>query len=238
MPHRRRRLQIVAAAALAGLPALRADAVDASQPAILQIFEASYKTLEKRAPDIFMAGYGSVWIPPTNRAEAGNLSVGYDAYDRFDLGSAGNPTLYGTENGLRSTVNSLHTAHVNVYQDLIWNHNGFADKDTGGFVQSGGYPGFVMQTGGDSDGDFHAKNASGQFWARIPGINVIDIAQEKSHQPPGRNAVELLRRQPRRQRSDRSQPPFLSRPARPVGHGERRALPQLVEQSSRGRSSR
>ena len=46
--------------------------------------------------DVFAAGYGSIWFPPPGRTDSGNTSVGYDVYDRFDLGSPGNPTLYGT----------------------------------------------------------------------------------------------------------------------------------------------
>ena len=36
-----------------------------------------------------MAGYGFVWLPPPYRADQGEFSVGYDVYDRFDLGTAG-----------------------------------------------------------------------------------------------------------------------------------------------------
>src|SRR5437868_10042588 len=74
-------------------------AEDVSQPAILQWFEATYDTMEKRSPDMFLAGYGTAYTPPPGRADTSNSSVGYDVYDRFDLGRAGNPTLYGTETG-------------------------------------------------------------------------------------------------------------------------------------------
>ena len=79
-------------------------AQDSSAPAILQWFEASYTTIEKRTPDLFLAGYGAAYLPPPGRADSGNQSVGYDVYDRFDLGRGGNPTLYGTERGLKATV--------------------------------------------------------------------------------------------------------------------------------------
>src|SRR5688572_30659427 len=123
----RRSAHILAAAALAAVPAVGARAQDVSASAILQFYEASWQTIERRTSDIFMTGYGHIWTPPPGRAEQGNLSVGYDVYDRFDLGSTGNPTLYGTETGLRTTVNEAHKAGVNVYTDLVWNHNGFAD---------------------------------------------------------------------------------------------------------------
>ena len=81
--------------------------MDASAPAILQLFESSYANSEQRAADIFEAGFGSVWIPPTGRADSGNQSVGYDVYDRFDLGVPNGPTLYGTEQGVR-TLSLIH----------------------------------------------------------------------------------------------------------------------------------
>jgi hypothetical protein len=49
---------------------------DASAPAILQWFESSYDTIENRAPDVFMAGYGTVWTPPPGRADISDFSVG------------------------------------------------------------------------------------------------------------------------------------------------------------------
>ena len=64
---------------------LHAEAV--SQPAILQMFEARWDTIEDRMADIFQVGYGQMWLPPPQRADTGNQSVGYDVFDRFDLGS-------------------------------------------------------------------------------------------------------------------------------------------------------
>jgi hypothetical protein len=182
-PSRSRALRLLTAAAAAGLalPTV-AGAQDVSAPAILQMFEASYKNIERRTPDIFMAGFGQIWTPPPGRAEQGNLSVGYDVYDRFDLGSTGNPTLYGTETGLKTTVKEFQKMGGNFFVDLVWNHNGFVDADSPGFKEAGGYPGFVIQRTDDYDGDFHSKFATGDFAGRIPGINLIDIAQEKNYQ--------------------------------------------------------
>src|SRR5947207_9631946 len=106
----RRRFRALALPAIAAAVSisLRARAEDVSAPPILQMFESSWKNIENRTPDIFAAGYGGLWTPPPGRADAGNLSVGYDVYDRFDLGSAGNPTLYGTQTGLQTTVSELH----------------------------------------------------------------------------------------------------------------------------------
>src|SRR5579859_455500 len=117
---------------------------ETSAPVILQYFEGSDKTIEKRAADLFNAGYGGIYLPPPGRADSGNQSVGYDVYNRFDLGSPGDPTLYGTETGLKSLVNAVHQAGASAYIDLVWNHDGFSDQNTPGFAASGGYPGFLL----------------------------------------------------------------------------------------------
>src|SRR5262249_34138398 len=57
-----------------------------SAPAILQFFDATYQTIENRLPALFNAGYGQLLTPPPGRADSGNQSVGYDVYNRFDLG--------------------------------------------------------------------------------------------------------------------------------------------------------
>lgn len=154
-------------------------AADNSAPAMIQYFESQWRTVETRTPDIFNAGYGGIWIPPAYRADTGNQSVGYDLYDRFDLGYAGNPTLYGTENTLKQMASSMHRIGGSVYADAIWNHNGFNDQSNNAFVNSGGYPGFVMSVSGNPNGDFHAWNASDVLDERVSGL--IDIAQESNN---------------------------------------------------------
>jgi hypothetical protein len=171
----------VRAAAVAGLLALavcslcvpRAAARDVSAPAILQYFESRYGTIEDRAPDVFQAGYGSVYTPPPGRADQGDFSVGYDVYDRFDLGDAGRPTLYGTETGLKHLVGEVHK-FGDYYVDYIINHNGFSDASTPGFLDAGGYPGMVLQWPGTSDGDFNSAFDWGDVRGRLAGLVDID----------------------------------------------------------------
>jgi hypothetical protein len=183
MRRMRRACALVAAAAAAALlPARTASApgVDDSPGAILQWFESSYRTIEERVPDVFLAGYGFVWLPPPHRADQGSLSVGYDVYDRFDLGGAGRPTLYGTEEGLRTLAGTLHRAGLSLHVDFIINHNGFSNLGTPGFARAGGYPGFALTLPHDVDGDFNSVFAGGVERERLAGL--IDIAHEKNHQ--------------------------------------------------------
>ena len=154
-------------------------AVDQSPPPILQWFESSYSVMEERVPDLFLAGYGFVWLPPPYRADQGNFSVGYDVYDRFDLGKPGRPTLYGTETGLKSLAEMLHRAGISLHVDFIINHNGFSSLSTPGFVAAGGYPGLAITLPNDIDGDFHSAFAGGDDRGRLAGL--IDIAHEKNH---------------------------------------------------------
>ena len=186
-------LVIAIAIAVAPPPRTAAAPVDVSPPPILQWFESSYASIESRIADVFMAGYGFVWIPPPFRADSGNGSVGYDVYDRFDLGTPGNPTLYGTEERLKSLARMLHRAGLDLHVDFIINHNGFSTLGTPGFAQAGGYPGFAVTLKNDVDGDFHSAFAGGPELGRLS--NLIDIAHEKNHRfirsPVGPDAANL-----------------------------------------------
>ena len=152
-------------ATLALVSRVPAHAEDVSAPPILQWFETTYKTMDTRSADMFMAGYGAVYVPPTGRADLSNFSVGYDVYDRFDLGKPGEETLYGTERGLKKFANRLHQFDGRLQIDTVLNHNAYSDNDYvdpqfTNFAQSGGYPGFVLQ---DPDGGTDPMGTAGTF---------------------------------------------------------------------------
>ncbi|MBL8240684.1 MAG: hypothetical protein JNM66_24915 [Bryobacterales bacterium] len=152
-------------------------AMDLSPAVILQWFETTYRTMEARAPELFLAGYGTVWTPPPFRADTGDQSVGYDVYDRFDLGRPERPTAYGTEEELRGLAGTLHRAGMNLHVDFVMNHNGYSNLATPGFVAAGGYPGLAITLPNDIDGDFHSAYAGGVEYERLAGL--LDIAHEK-----------------------------------------------------------
>ena len=66
----------------------------------------------RASPDIFMAGYGFVWLPPPYRADQGGFSVGYDVYDRFDLGRPGQPDALRHRRWPEGARAMLHRAGV------------------------------------------------------------------------------------------------------------------------------
>jgi hypothetical protein len=164
-------------------PAAALRGEDVSQPAILQLFEAKWGVIEDRMADVFDAGYGRLWLPPPQRGDTGGLSVGYDVFDRFDLGAPRDETLYGTELALKTQISAAHKASVKVDAELIWNHNGFGSRTDAGFVALGGYPGFALTLPGDVNGDFHDPSLSYQSDEQNGSLfGLVDIAQEKNHQ--------------------------------------------------------
>ncbi len=69
-------------------------------------------------PELAEAGYDSIWLPPPTKG-SGGLSVGYDLWDRFDLGSKDQRgsvrTRYGTEAELLRLIEdgaSLRDSHL------------------------------------------------------------------------------------------------------------------------------
>ena len=83
-----------------------------------------------------------MWLPPPQRADSGGQSVGYDVFDRFDLGRPRNETLYGTETSLKSSIAGAHDASVKMYTDFIPNHNGFRQQQHDEFRRARRLPGF------------------------------------------------------------------------------------------------
>lgn len=150
-----------------------------SSPPILQWFESSYDTIEERIPDLFDSGYGAIWLPPPGRADSGNQSVGYDVYDRFDLGSADNSTLYGTRTELQQLAKLFDQTATSLHVDLILNHAGFSDLSTDGFVDSGGYPGLAITLDTAIDGDFHSSFDPGELNQRLSGL--VDLNHTTNH---------------------------------------------------------
>tara|TARA_R110000868_G_scaffold241497_3_gene496599 strand:- start:290775 stop:293543 length:2769 start_codon:yes stop_codon:yes gene_type:complete len=171
----------------------------------LQWFETEWDDIERRTPDIFLAGYDALWLPPPSKASFG--SVGYDPFDRFDLGkppllsfsSSRARTTYGTEETFKAMIAELQFSGAEVYIDGIFNHNG-GRTTSDAFLAQGGYPGFWIpredpprdKLPTDNWGDFHNGNASGYLQSENPGasnydllngdlVALVDIAQESNN---------------------------------------------------------
>lgn len=172
----------------------------------IQWFETEWDDIERRTPDMFIAGYNALWLPPPSKASF--QSPGYDPFDRFDLGkppiNATNATrartTYGTEQSFGAMIDELKRANAQIYIDGIFNHNsGRTTSDF--FLSQGGWPGFWIprenpprdKFATDNWGDFHNGNAQGFLQSENPGapnydlyngdlVALIDIAQESNNQ--------------------------------------------------------
>jgi hypothetical protein len=195
----KRTFAILASAAAMALAPLAVRAADVSPPVILQYFESQWSTMEKRLPDVFMAGYGALWTPPPGRAlyvDQGG-GIGYDLYDRFDLGKAGDPTLYGTENGYRSLVKSMQRFGGDVYVDYVDHHVGtfdlpaFTGNPGSPTVQSTrDYPGFELSDPYQNNRDTYSDpppapgsgdfNSAYQYQFRLAHLITIDLTNQNN----------------------------------------------------------
>lgn len=79
------------------------------------------------------AGFTAVWLPPLNKAaNMGGTSMGYDPYDYYDLGELDQKgsvkTWFGSKKELLDLIAELHQNNLDVYADLVINHNNGGDE--------------------------------------------------------------------------------------------------------------
>ncbi|MBK8091343.1 MAG: hypothetical protein IPK32_04955 [Verrucomicrobiaceae bacterium] len=129
---------------------------------MLQYFNTSWVEITNKMPELAEAGYTSLWLPPPTKG-SGGLSVGYDMWDPFDLGSKNQRnsvrTRYGTEAELLRLVETAHRFGIRVYFDNIMNHRAF---DVPGYNESTPidiYPGLVPE-------DFHLRKTQDGFYRK------------------------------------------------------------------------
>ncbi|MEM6329302.1 MAG: alpha amylase C-terminal domain-containing protein, partial [Planctomycetota bacterium] len=101
--------------------------------------------IEHRTPDLFTAGYGALWTPPPGRSiylpQGGG--VGYDPYDRFDLGGPRDETLYGTLDGYTAAIRATQQFGGDVFVDYVHHHLGSFDLGANGYT----YPQSLVNQG-------------------------------------------------------------------------------------------
>lgn len=129
---------------------------------MLQYFNTGWVEITNKIPELAEAGYTSLWLPPPTKG-SGGLSVGYDMFDPFDLGSKNQRgsvrTRYGTEAELLRLVETAHRFGIRIYFDNIMNHRAF---DVPGYNENTPidlYPGLVPE-------DFHLRVTQEGFYRK------------------------------------------------------------------------
>jgi len=137
---------------LAAAAALFATTPRVESEVIIQYFETRWDEIYQRLPEIAEIGYESIWTPPPGKSPIGGPhphayggNVGYNLFDRFDLGDTPQrghwETRYGSRSSLRNLSDNAHQMDLKIYPDIVFNHSGNGpDYRT--------YPGMVPQ-------DFH-----------------------------------------------------------------------------------
>lgn len=89
-----------------------------------------WRVIKSKLPEINRVGFTALWLPPANKAAEWN-SMGYDPYDYYDLGEFDQkgavPTWFGPKADLLDLIQSAHGCNLQVYADLVFNHNSGAD---------------------------------------------------------------------------------------------------------------
>jgi len=93
-----------------------------------------FNYIKPRITSLAATGFTAIWLPPFCKAACiGGPSMGYDPYDYWDLGEldqkGGIPTWFGSRADLLALIAEAHTHNIDVYADLVFNHNSGADAE-------------------------------------------------------------------------------------------------------------
>lgn len=91
---------------------------------------AWWEVVRAEVPALALDGFTALWLPPASKAASWN-SMGYDPYDYYDIGEFNQKgrkeTWFGTRQQLLTLVEQSHARHLQVYADVVINHNSGAD---------------------------------------------------------------------------------------------------------------
>ncbi|QES89982.1 alpha-amylase [Rhizosphaericola mali] len=91
-----------------------------------------WKKLKAQLDELKKWGITAMWLPPAYKSASGDVSVGYDVYDLFDLGEFDQKnsvvTKYGTKEEYLALTEKMHELHMEIYPDIVMNHKMGADE--------------------------------------------------------------------------------------------------------------
>lgn len=93
---------------------------------------AWWNHIKSKVSSLSAVGFTALWLPPANKAaNISGPSMGYDPYDYYDLGDIDQKgsvrTWFGSKGELIDLIRVAHENRMEVYADLVLNHNNGAD---------------------------------------------------------------------------------------------------------------
>ncbi len=123
-----------------------------------------WNTVKNKVDDWANAGITSIWLPPSAKAQNGPFSMGYDPFDYFDFGQynqqGSTETRFGSKTELQNLINTAHNNGVEVYADIVINHNSGGDSEYNPYTGGNTWTDYNPASGKfyRSYGDFHPNN--------------------------------------------------------------------------------
>ncbi|MEO1051823.1 MAG: alpha-amylase [Bacteroidota bacterium] len=110
------------------------------------------------------AGISAIWLPPVNKTLNGPFSMGYDPFDYWDFGNynqkGSTETRFGSKSELQSLISKAHQRNIDVYADIVINHNSGGDLEWNPWAGKNTYTDYNPASGQfyRSASDFHPNN--------------------------------------------------------------------------------
>jgi alpha-amylase len=128
-----------------------------------------WNTISTKVTDWGNAGIGAIWLPPAQKCQNGGFSMGYDPYDYYDFGDFNQngsiETRFGSKTELVNLITKAHTENIQVYADIVINHNSGGQSEANPFTGTNTYTNF----NGVASGKF--KRSYNDFYKNSYGNN-------------------------------------------------------------------
>lgn len=142
-----------------------------------------WDVVKSKLPSWDAAGFSAIWLPPSSKASNGANSMGYDPYDYFDFGQYNQKgsieTRFGSNTELASLITTAHANNLQVYADMVLNHNSGGDLEYNPYKGSNTYTKFNPLSGkfNRSYHDFHPNDIHASDEGAFGGFP--DLCQNK-----------------------------------------------------------
>ncbi|MFV8326713.1 alpha-amylase [Flavobacterium sp. ZS1P14] len=148
-----------------------------------------WNTVNAKVTEWSNSGIGSLWLPPVSKAQNGAFSMGYDPTDYFDFGDYNQngsvETRFGSRTELESLITKAHTENMQVYADIVINHNSGGQLENNPFTGTQTYTNFTGVASGKfprTSADFYknsyANNDEGAFGGFPDLAHVVPNVQD------------------------------------------------------------